>query len=98
MKVHQRIDSFRGDSPFKTWVFAIAVNLAKNHLSKQRRWRENAQDYGATLHRHSAKHDRILKHVFHTTPEKHYEIKEHIAYYLNCMSKTLVPKQQICLC
>ena len=33
IKVWQKIDSFRGDSAFFTWIYRIAINLAKNHFS-----------------------------------------------------------------
>ena len=33
IKVWQQIDSFRGDSAFFTWVYRIAINLAKNYVS-----------------------------------------------------------------
>ena len=32
IKVWQQIDSFRGDSAFFTWVYRIAINLAKNYV------------------------------------------------------------------
>ena len=32
IKVWQKIDSFRGDSAFFTWIYRIAINLAKNHF------------------------------------------------------------------
>ena len=32
VKVWQKIDSFRGDSAFFTWIYRIAINLAKNHF------------------------------------------------------------------
>lgn len=97
IKVHMSIDTFKGLSSFKTWVFSIAVNLAKNHLSQQKRWLEKTQDYGSTLHRQSPEHMQTLVNVFNTTSERNYEIKEHIAYCFICINKTLVPKQQICL-
>jgi RNA polymerase sigma-70 factor (ECF subfamily) len=34
LKVFRKIDSFRGDSTLKTWIYRIAVNEAHNH----RRW------------------------------------------------------------
>jgi RNA polymerase sigma-70 factor (ECF subfamily) len=34
LKVFRKIDSFRGDSSLKTWIYRIAVNEAHNH----RRW------------------------------------------------------------
>ena len=32
IKVWNKINSFRGDSAFFTWVYRIAINLAKNHV------------------------------------------------------------------
>ncbi|MFL2720582.1 MAG: sigma-70 family RNA polymerase sigma factor [Gammaproteobacteria bacterium] len=32
LKVWQQIESFRGDSAFFTWIYRIAINLAKNHF------------------------------------------------------------------
>ena len=32
IKVWQQIESFRGDSAFFTWVYRIAINLAKNYV------------------------------------------------------------------
>lgn len=97
IKVHESIDSFRGDASFKTWVFSIALNLAKNQLSKQKRWELNSQDYGAMLHMHSPEHWEKFREVFNATPNRIYEISEHIAYCLNCINKTLPLEQQVCL-
>ena len=33
LKVWQQIKTFRGDSAFFTWVYRIAINLAKNYVS-----------------------------------------------------------------
>ena len=33
IKVWQQLDSFRGDSAFFTWVYRIAINLAKNFVT-----------------------------------------------------------------
>ncbi|MDA9577581.1 sigma-70 family RNA polymerase sigma factor [Gammaproteobacteria bacterium] len=33
IKVWQKINSFRGDSAFFTWIYRIAINLAKNHFA-----------------------------------------------------------------
>ena len=33
VKVWQQIKTFRGDSAFFTWVYRIAINLAKNHFA-----------------------------------------------------------------
>ncbi len=97
IKVFEKINSFKGQSSFKTWVFTIALNTAKNKLNKQKRWVENTQDYGADLHSKSEELTNRMRVVFEQTPEKDYEIKEHISYCFNCINKTLLLKQQICL-
>jgi len=33
IKEWQKINSFRGDSAFFTWIYRIAINLAKNHFA-----------------------------------------------------------------
>ena len=33
VKVWQQISTFRGDSAFFTWIYRIAINLAKNHFA-----------------------------------------------------------------
>lgn len=37
IKAYRSIDSFRGESAFYTWLYRIAVNTAKNHLTAQGR-------------------------------------------------------------
>ena len=37
LQAWQRLDTFRGDSRFTTWLYAIGINLAKGSLRKSRR-------------------------------------------------------------
>ena len=97
LKVHENIHTFKNKSSFKTWVFSIALNIGRNYLKKQNRWVENAQDYGASLHAEDKNHWQKMRDVFAQTPEKKYEIKEHIVYCFNCINKTLEADQQVCL-
>jgi RNA polymerase sigma-70 factor, ECF subfamily len=97
VKGFNSIDSFQGKSTLKTWMFTIALNTAKNHLKGKKRWLENTQDHGADLHSKSPELVDKMSVVFNATPEKDYEIKEHINYCFNCINKTLLLKQQICL-
>ena len=97
IKVVENIDSFKGNSSFKTWVFSIATNQEKNVLKRQNRWVENAQDYGAMLHVKSQEHWNAFQEVFAATPEQEYEVKEHLVYCFNCLNKTLPIEQQVCL-
>ncbi len=97
IKVVTKINTFKGNSSFKTWAFSIAINLAKNSLKKQNRWIIEAQDYGAMLHVKSKEHWDAFQQVFDSTPEQEYSVKEHLVYCFNCMNKTLEIEQQICL-
>ena len=97
LKVFDKLDTFQQKSSFKTWVFTIALNISKNHLNKQNRWAENTQDYGANLHSKSPDLFTKMQDIFQSTPERNYEVKEHINYCFNCINKTLLLNQQICL-
>jgi len=44
VKAHSKIDTFRGESSLKTWVFSIASNLARDLLRSQKRWPETVTD------------------------------------------------------
>jgi RNA polymerase sigma-70 factor (ECF subfamily) len=37
IKAYRGIQNFRGDSAFYTWLFRIALNVAKNHIARQRK-------------------------------------------------------------
>tara|TARA_R110002033_G_C3888881_1_gene238635 strand:+ start:51 stop:875 length:825 start_codon:yes stop_codon:yes gene_type:complete len=97
LKAFEKLNTFQKKSSFKTWVFTIALNTSKNHLKKQKRWQENAQDYGAMLHVKSQEHWDVFQQVFNSTPEQEYEVKEHLEYCFNCINKTLELEQQVCL-
>ena len=97
IQVFDKIETFKNTSSFKTWVFTIALNKARNHLTKLKRWSENTQDYGANLHEQSTELWDKMVSVFETTPDKQYEVKEHPTYCFNCINKTLKIEQQTCL-
>ena len=44
IKAHRNLNTFRGEASLKTWVFAIASNLARDLLRAQKRWPENVTD------------------------------------------------------
>lgn len=95
IKVSEKIDSFRGESTFKTWVFAIATNLARDHKRVQNRWTDDAQDKC----RHAADNsidvqNRMIK-AFSELPEKKFEFAEHINYCFTCLGKNLQLEKQI---
>ena len=40
MRVFKKIDSFRGDSAFSSWVYRLTVNVCINHFRKEKKKRE----------------------------------------------------------
>jgi len=44
LKVHQRLGSFRGESRFSTWLYAVSRNTALNWAARDRRRRERTDD------------------------------------------------------
>src|SRR5215470_9636298 len=44
IKATEKLGTFKGQSSVKTWLFAIASNLAKDNLRAKKRWVENVTD------------------------------------------------------
>ncbi|MDH5544418.1 MAG: RNA polymerase sigma factor [Gammaproteobacteria bacterium] len=97
IKFSENMDSFRGESSFKTWVYSIATNLAKNILSHQARWREDFQDKGKDLHVQDSTMSEKLYGIWASTPDANFEVRQHLDYCFTCISKTLPLIQQVCL-
>jgi RNA polymerase sigma-70 factor (ECF subfamily) len=93
----QKIDTFRGESSLKTWLFAIAANLAKDNLRAQKRWSENAIDITKAAALSNPQFFAEAMEIRMTSPQGKYEIKEHIAFCFTCISKSLPLEQQICM-
>jgi RNA polymerase sigma-70 factor (ECF subfamily) len=96
LRVMKNLDSFEGRASLKTWIFAIATNLARDHFRAQRRWPVDAQDRAkraASLR--EIKDD--IQNLQRSNPEVKYEIKEHIDFCFTCMMKTLALEQQLAL-
>lgn len=89
VRAHSKIDTFRGESSLKTWVFSIASNLARDLLKSRKRWPETVTD----ICREEALGNRqffqeALK-IRQTSPQGNFEIKEHIAFCFTCVAKSL---------
>ena len=97
LKAVSNILTFKGESSLKTWIFAIASNLAKDNLKAKKRWTENVTD----ISREAALSNRdFLKDMMHirlTSEQGDFEIKEHIAFCFTCIAKSLPMEQQITL-
>ena len=89
--------SFRGESTIKTWLFAIASNLAKDNLRARARWTENVTD----IARAAALADKgFLQQsvaLVAASPIGQFDAREHIAFCFGCISKSLPLEQQLSL-
>ncbi len=97
LKAHSRMDTFRGESSLKTWVFAIASNLAKDFLKSKKRWPENVTDICREAAMRNPQFFQEAMHLRETSPQGDFEIKEHIAFCFTCVSKSLPLEQQLTL-
>ena len=97
LKAHDKLDTFRGESSLKTWLFAIASNLAKDNLRAKRRWTEDVGD----ICREAAMKDKQFfaeaMDIRMNSAQGHFEIKEHITFCFTCVSKSLPLEQQLCV-
>ena len=80
IKAYTKIDTFRGESSLKTWVFAIASNLAKDLLRSKKRWPENVTDICREAALGNPQFFQEAIQIRETSPQGKFEIKEHIAF------------------
>lgn len=97
LKAAEKIESFRSESSLKTWVFAIASNLAKDNLRAKKRWTEDVTDICKTAALANPQFFQEAMQIRHSSPQGEFEIKEHIAFCFTCIAKSLPLEQQICL-
>jgi RNA polymerase sigma-70 factor (ECF subfamily) len=89
LKAHAKIDTFRGESSLKTWVFSIASNLARDLLKSKKRWPENVTDICKDAALGNRQFFQEALHIRATSPQGNFEIREHIAFCFTCVSKSL---------
>ncbi|HSL45713.1 MAG TPA: RNA polymerase sigma factor [Anaerolineales bacterium] len=89
VRAHSKIDTFRGESSLKTWVFSIASNLARDLLKSKKRWPENVTDICKDAALGNQQFFREALRIRETSPQGNFEIKEHIAFCFTCISKSL---------
>lgn len=97
IKASTKINTFRGESSLKTWVFRIGSNLAMDQLRSRKRWPEIVTDI---CREESLKDPQFFKEAMNirqTSPQGNFEIKEHIAFCFTCVSKTLPLEQHLAL-
>jgi RNA polymerase sigma-70 factor (ECF subfamily) len=97
IKASEKLESFRGESSIKTWIFSIASNLAKDNLRAKKRWPENVSDICKDHALSDPDYFPQALQLHATSPHGQFEVKEHITFCLTCISKSLPLEQQICL-
>jgi RNA polymerase sigma-70 factor, ECF subfamily len=97
LKADKNWETFKGQSSVKTWLFAIASNLAKDNLRAKKRWTENVTDICKARALANPEYFPEVMNIQATSPHGQFEIKEHITFCLTCISKSLPLEQQICL-
>ncbi len=89
LKAHTKIDTFRGESSLKTWVFSIASNLARDLLKSKKRWPKTVTDICREESLGNREFFEEAMQIRETSPQGNFEIKEHIAFCFTCISKSL---------
>ena len=83
IKVWQQLDTFRGDSAFFTWVYRIAINLAKNFVAssgfKKQKINTSIQEAEIDI----SSFDDIESAVIHN------ESLEEISYFIDSLPESL---------
>ena len=97
LRAYEKLETFAGQSSLKTWVFAIATNLARDQLRRAQRWSVDAQDICREKTFASTEIQECMMEIVQTSPQGQYEVKEHIDMCFTCMSKTLPIEEQMAL-
>ena len=97
IKASEKLESFKGESSLKTWIFAIASNLAKDNLRARKRWVEQVTDISKEAALADSQFFQEAMQIRNESPHGQFEIKEHIAFCFTCISKSLPLEQQLSL-
>ncbi len=97
IKASLKIDTFRGESSVKTWIFTIASNIAKDNLRAKKRWPETVTDICREKALANPDYFPEIANLMQTSTQAKFEIKEHIVFCLTCIAKSLPLEQQICI-
>ena len=96
VRVLENIREYRGEAPFKSWLFGIATHVCLDHLRHKKRWRLEAQLIGEREARADPERVIALRQLMAQTDFR-YEIREHIAFCFSCIARTLPPEEQAAL-
>lgn len=93
VRAWEAMASFRVEASFGTWLCAIGIRLAVDHLRRNKAWRTEAQ---VIYSNECVKSDALRSEVIAVIadPAFTYEAKEHIAYCFSCVGRSLAPEEQ----
>jgi RNA polymerase sigma-70 factor (ECF subfamily) len=97
IRAQRSLEGFKGDSSVKTWLFAIAQNIARDHLRALKRWPEEVGDICKDAAMKDPDFFREAMTIRQTSPHGAFEIREHIAFCFTCVSRSLPLEQQLAL-
>ena len=97
IKAFDKLNTFKGISSLKTWVFQIATNLAYNELKKRKRWVEDVKSQAKELVISTPEIRQNIERVSSLSSYRKFEIKEHIDTCFTCMAKNLPIENQVAL-
>jgi RNA polymerase sigma-70 factor (ECF subfamily) len=97
IRAYAKMNTFRGESSLKTWVFSIASNLARDLLRAKKRWPETVTDICREESLGNRQFFQEALQIRQTSPQGNFEIKEHIAFCFTCVSKSLPLEQHLTL-
>ena len=95
IKAADKLETFKGQSSLKTWLFSIASNLAKDNLRARKRWVENVTDIAKEAAHADPEFFKEAMHIRATSPQAEFEILEHISFCFTCIAKSLPLEQQL---
>lgn len=96
VRVLENLREYRGEAPFKSWLFGIATHACLDHLRGRKRWRVEAQLIGEQEAKTTpGMHEALVQLM--QQPEFVFEIREHIAFCFACVARSLPPEEQAAL-
>jgi len=92
-----KIQTFKGDSSLKTWIFKISYNLTIDYLRKQNRWAIDHADKSRSFAYSIPGMPAIFEKMNKEAKLGAFEIREHIDFCFTCMGRVLEIEKQVTL-
>lgn len=96
LQAFEKLDTFRGDARFGTWLCAIGARKALDYLRTRKRWRLRAQ----AIAEHECRADLAAfgdELATASGPDAALDVREHIAFCFTCVARTLDPSEAAAL-